>query len=65
MYDGIDVIQTWDIIKILCKSVVDKFCEKYLIFWMQKFTGIDNQPMPLPTEPTWLKSLMLLLVIQI
>ena len=30
MYNGIDVIQTRDYIKISSKSFIDKICEKYL-----------------------------------
>jgi hypothetical protein len=55
MYNGIDVIQTRDYIKISSKSFIDKICEKYLNSWMQNFTSMDDRPTPLPTDPTWYK----------
>ena len=55
MYNGIDVIQTQHYIKILCSSYITKMCDKYLQPWMRNYTSIDNQPTPLPTDPTWIK----------
>ena len=55
MYNGIDVIQTRDYIKISCKSFIEKICAKYLISWMHNFTSTDDRPTPLPTDPTWYK----------
>jgi hypothetical protein len=34
MFNGIDVTQTRDYIKIDCHTYVDKFCEKYLQTWL-------------------------------
>ena len=53
MYNGIDVMQTRDYIKISSKSFIEKICEKYLNTWMQNFTSTDDRPTPLPTDPTW------------
>jgi hypothetical protein len=55
MYNGVDVMQTRDYIKISSKSFIDKICEKYLISWMQNFTSTDDRPTPLPTDLTWFK----------
>ncbi len=55
MYNGIDVMQTRDYIKISSKSFIEKICEKYLNTWMQNFTSTDDRPTPLPTDPTWYK----------
>ena len=55
MYNGIDVMQTRDYIKISSKSFIEKICDKYLITWMQNFTSTDDRPTPLPTDPTWYK----------
>jgi hypothetical protein len=52
MYNGIDVAQTQDYIKVSCTTFIEKICEKYLISWMQNFTSTDNQPTPLPTDQT-------------
>jgi hypothetical protein len=55
MYNGINVVQTWDYIKVSCATFTKKICEKYLISWMQNFTSTDNCPMPLPFDPMWFK----------
>ena len=55
MYNDIDVIQTWDYIKISSKSFIEKICKKYLNSWMQNFTSTEDRPTPLPTDPTWFK----------
>jgi hypothetical protein len=55
MYNGIDVALTWDYIKVLGTTFIEKICEKYLIFWMQFFTSTDDHPTPLPTDPIWYK----------
>ena len=55
MYNGVDVIQTRDYIKISSKTFIERICEKYLISWMQNFTSTDDRPTPLPTDPTWFK----------
>ena len=55
MYNGIDVLQTRDYIKISTTTFIDKICEKYLSSWMQNFTTTEDRPTPLPSDPTWLK----------
>lgn len=55
MYNGIDVIQTRDYIKISSKSFIVKICEKYLTTWMHNFTTTEDRPTPLPTDPNWFK----------
>ena len=55
MYNGIDVAQTRDYIKVSCTTFINKICTKYLISWMQNFTSTDDRPTPLPTDPTWYK----------
>jgi hypothetical protein len=55
MYNGVDVLQTRDYIKISSKSFIEKICEKYLNSWMQNFTSTEDRPTPLPTDPTWFK----------
>jgi hypothetical protein len=55
MYNGIDVAQTRDYIKVLCTTFIEKICEKYLISWMQNFTSTDNCLTPLLTDQTWFK----------
>jgi len=55
MYNGIDVYQTRDYIKIACTSFVDKCCEKYIDTWMKTYMMSGLQPTPLPSNPTWMK----------
>ncbi len=55
MYNDIDVIQTWDYIKILSNSFFEKIRKKYLNSWMQNFTSTKDRPTLLPTDPTWFK----------
>jgi hypothetical protein len=55
MYNRLNVVQTWDYIKVSCKNFIEKICEKYLISWMQNFTSTDDCPTPLPSNPTWFK----------
>ncbi len=55
MFNGINVTQTRDYIKIDCHTYIDKFCKKYLHTWLQKVPLTENRPTPLPTNPTWIK----------
>jgi hypothetical protein len=55
MYNGIDVLQTRDYIKISTTTFIDKICEKYLSSWMHNFITTEDRPTPLPSDPTWLK----------
>ena len=43
MFNGIDVIQTRDYIKINCHTYIDKFCGKYLNTWLNK-VPINRDP---------------------
>ena len=54
MYNGIDVLQTRNCIKISTTTFIDKICDKYLLSWMHNFTTTEDRPMPLPSDPTWL-----------
>jgi hypothetical protein len=55
MFNGIDVLQTRDSIKIDCHTYINKFCEKYLDTWLSKVPLTENRPTPLPTDATWIK----------
>jgi hypothetical protein len=55
MFNGIDVTQTQDYIKIDCHTYINKFCKKYLNTWLHKVPMTENQPTPLPTDATWIK----------
>ena len=55
MYNGIDVMQTRDYIKISSTMFINKITKKYLSTWMQNFTTTEDRPTPLPSDATWLK----------
>jgi hypothetical protein len=55
MFNGINVVQTRDFIKIDCHTYVGKFCAKYLKSWLSKVPLSENCPTPLPTNATWIK----------
>jgi hypothetical protein len=55
MFNGINVTQTRDYIKIDCHTCINKFCKKYLQTWLQKVPLTENRPTPLPTDPSWIK----------
>ena len=55
LFNGINVTQTRDYIKIDCHSYINKFCEKYKNSWLHKVAMTENCPTPLPTDPTWIK----------
>jgi hypothetical protein len=55
MYNGIDVTQTRDYIKIDCHTYINKFCEKYIDTWLHNTPITEAKPLPLPACPIWLK----------
>ena len=55
MYNGIDIVQTKDYIKIDVHSYIEKFCLKYEDTWLSKVPITENRPTPLPTDPNWIK----------
>jgi hypothetical protein len=55
MYNGIDILQTRDYIKIDVHSYIKKFCLKYEDTWLSKVPLTENRPTPLPTHPNWIK----------
>ena len=55
MYNGIDILQTKDYIKIDVHTYIQKFCSKYEDTWLSKVPLTENRPTPLPTDPHWIK----------
>ncbi len=55
MFNGINVTQMRDYIKIDCHTYINKFCKEYLQTWLQKVPFTENRRTPLPTDPTWIK----------
>jgi hypothetical protein len=55
MYNGIDVAQTRDYIKIDCHTYINKFCENYINTWLHNTPITEVKPVPLPSCPVWFK----------
>ena len=55
MFNGLDILQTRDYIKISCESYIDKICEKYLSTWMRRMHIKAIRPTPLPTGDSFMK----------
>ena len=57
MYNGVDILQTRDYIKISSSTFIEKITEKYLATWMQNYNTPATRPTPLPPDPAWHKDL--------
>jgi hypothetical protein len=55
LFNGVNVDQTQQYIKISCESYIDRICEKYLDTWMRTHT-FPNQATPLPQNESFVKS---------
>ncbi len=52
MYNGVDVHQTWDYIKMTCTTFINKINKKYLATWMKHMYTSSTCPTPLPSDAT-------------
>jgi hypothetical protein len=50
LYNGLNVIQTCDHIKITCLTYSKKILEKHLLMWMKSFGIPAGRPTPLPSQ---------------
>jgi hypothetical protein len=57
MYNGVDIVQTRDYIKICSSMFIEKITEKYLNTWMTNYNTPAIRPTPLPPDPAWHKDL--------
>jgi hypothetical protein len=55
LYNGLNVIQTWDYIKINCFTYLDKISSKHLSTWMKNFDVPTGHPTPLPRWGSFIK----------
>jgi hypothetical protein len=53
MYNGVDVHQTRDYIKLTCTTFIDKISEKYLATWMKHMYASSSHPTPFPSDANW------------
>jgi len=58
LFNGLDVEQTRDYIKISCQTYIDKTSEKHIAKWMTNFDVPVNRPTPLPSRPSFIKNFL-------
>ena len=57
LYNGLDIHQTRDYIKLSCETYIDKICQGHITNgWMTAY-HIADRPTPLPTTQTFMKAL--------
>ncbi len=56
MYNGLDVIQTKDFIKITCTTYIERIPTKHLASWMKNFDVPTGYPTPLPGQESFMQS---------
>ena len=57
MYNGLNVLQTRNFIRLSCETYIDKICKVHEKTWMKSFHISDDRPTPLPTTEGFIKSL--------
>ncbi len=57
LYNGLDILQTRDYIKVSCETYIDRISNIHLAHgWMKSYL-ISDPPTPLPTNPQFIKAL--------
>ncbi len=59
LYNGLNVIQTRDYIKISCSTYIKCICEKHLANWIRNFDVPTGQPTPLSGCESFIKTFLL------
>ncbi len=57
LFNGLDVTQSRDYVKISCSTYISQICSKYLDTWMGKH-HMSNKPTPLPQAESFIKLFM-------
>ncbi|KAL7532841.1 hypothetical protein ACHAWF_004261 [Thalassiosira exigua] len=57
MFNGLDILQTMDHIKIYCQTYIERISDKHLRSWMT-IKDTPTTPMSLPTTDTFLKNFL-------
>jgi hypothetical protein len=57
LFNGLDIAQTADFVKISCSTYLDKVLQKHLSTWLLDH-DLPSWPMPLPTTKTFLASFL-------
>ncbi len=58
LYNGLNVIQTWDYIKINCSTYLDKISIKHCSTWMKNFDVPTGRPTSLPGQELFIKTFL-------
>ncbi len=58
LYNGLEVIQTRDYIKITCSTYIERISEKHLASWMRNFVVPTGWPTPLPGWDSFIKTFL-------
>ena len=56
LYNGVNISQTRDYVKLSCESYLRKVCEAHMLTWMKNVPITADRPTPLPTTPPWNKA---------
>ena len=57
LYNGLDILQTRDYIKVSCEAHINRISELHLAQGWMKAYLISDRPTPLPTTPQFMKAL--------
>ncbi|KAL7532881.1 hypothetical protein ACHAWF_004272, partial [Thalassiosira exigua] len=57
MFNGLDILQTRDYIKVYCQTYIERISAKHLSTWMT-IKDAPTHPTPLPTNNTFLKNFL-------
>jgi hypothetical protein len=58
LYNGLDVTQTRDYVKLSCTTYVKRISEKHLSMWMKLFNVPSGRPTPLPGWESFMKTFL-------
>ena len=56
MFNGLDIQQTQDYIKISCRTYVERILQKHLATWMTDTDKMGHNPTPFPTRHSFVKA---------
>ena len=57
LFNGIDILQTRDFVKLSCTTYIDKISGPYLDTWMRTYL-LKDRPTPLPSTKSFMNSLL-------
>jgi len=58
LFNGLDVEQTRDYVKVFCETYIDKISKKHLANWMGTFDVPVNCLTPLPSRSSFMKNFL-------